>query len=136
MKPIALFIVSLVLMSCTPEILKNDPQIKELNIQPPSWIQGTWAIKDPNVTADALKFTSDDFLKINENNEEISVLVGYKFIQLLGGTVTVQEYNQADQYILKFDYTDETLGSGGEDYTFIKSTSSELTWNGIIYTKI
>lgn len=130
-----IIIIFVGLFSCTKDDVEALAKNQNLSIHTPAWIQGTWMPKNATLNSLGLKFTSNDFLKIDGGNIESSVVDSYKQMQSFGTIVTKEEFSTPEEYTLEFFYKGDVIGIGGETYTFFKISASELNWKNIIYTK-
>lgn len=87
---------------------------------PPTWIKGTWS----STTSDPIKykFTDNDFIQINSGSE-MSNVAYLKQIKSLGGTVSVDETANENQY-----YFTMKMNGSNMTYQFKKVTATKLLW--------
>jgi hypothetical protein len=120
--------------SCSPE---EQEKINALGINPPSWMQGTWIVKDEALGEFGLKFTETSFIKIEEDGTEINVMSSYVFLQVLGSDVNVEEYITTNNYAIK-------VSTAFSDYwyRFTNISIEEISWDNynlstesVIYVK-
>jgi hypothetical protein len=127
MKAKYFFMLFIFFVSCSKEGLEN---INSISINPPSWIQGTWTIEDEANGRKNLKFTSSDFVEIDEDNIETSVISTYQFMQILGVEVSIKEVITTSQYVIDINYgTSLFFGEGREIYIFSKISDTAMSWD-------
>lgn len=131
MKKIYLKVLVLVfiLNGCSSDDNSNNSPIQ---INPPSWIQGTWLIEGSSTTF-GWRFTSNDVINI-QNGAEISERGQLEFVLEAGQSASTSEVKTDTQYILTANY------SAGQTTvkSFTKISSTEISWDetpGVIYVK-
>ena len=133
MKTNLILFFMLLFFSCSPE---EQERIDALGINPPSWIQGTWTLKDEVSGKRGLKFTNKSFFTIDEDGNETNVMLSYVILQGLGEDVTVEEYVGSNTYAIKAAYSSDTW------YRFTRISNEEISWDdrpplgeSVIYVK-
>lgn len=121
MKKILYLFSILLFVSCSSSDDSNDGNSL---INPPNWIQGTWAQinEDPYIEIPFCKFKSDDFCTITSSTD-ICIKLSLEASQLAGGSVDVNETISPTQYKLSYSI------SGFEtSHHFIKISDSEIEY--------
>lgn len=121
MKKLILSMLIVFFNSCSPE---EQEKIDALKINPPSWIQGTWDAKDEGTNIIGLKFTSNSFIKIEEDGTESNVMLAYAILQGLGTDVTIEEFKSNSTYAIKASTVSSVVW-----YRFTKIASTEISWD-------
>jgi len=121
MKGVVIFALIIIFSSCSPE---EQEKIDSLGINPPSWIQGSWILKDEASGEFGLKFTESSFIKIDEDGTEINVMLSYVILQGLGNDVTVEEFMATNSYAIKV-----STGYSDDWYRFTYASSEEISWD-------
>ena len=123
MKKLIFVLVTLLTLSCS----KSDDKTSTSNdFNPPSWIQGTWGIRDNdlNTTTKLFRFTNDDYIIIASPFEQ-----SYKGlisqIRSTGGTASVTESISPTNYSFTANITTSTAISNS--FTYIIANS--IKWN-------
>lgn len=121
LKSLIFFMLIIVFHSCSQDEIEK---ANSLDINPPSWIQGTWVAKDKVLGNVRLKFTDTNFLKIDEDGVETNVMFAYVLLQGLGDEVTVEEIKLQNHYAIKI-----STGYSDHWYRFTKFESGEMSWD-------
>lgn len=120
---IAICLSFLFISSCGGHDEDSSTQVTPQDAQyfhPPAWIKGTWS----STGSDPIKykFTDNDFISILANSET-SNSAKLKEIKNLGGTVSVEEIANDNQY-----YFTMKMNNSNTTYQFKKVTSTQLLW--------
>lgn len=93
--------------------------------------------KDNTLGHVGLKFTENSFVKIEEDETEVYVMLSYIILKGLGTDVTVEEFFSTNNYAIKAS----TIQSD-DWYRFTKFSSQEISWDNynlstepVIYVK-
>lgn len=119
-----IFLVSLffILISCSNS--ENNPTTNS-TISPPSWIQGTWMGTDlnGNISSFGFRFTSDDFLLLNANQD-------FSFKQSIAQTISTGGNASVIQNISENSYgINCTIISVSYSYSFTRVSSTVIEYN-------
>lgn len=120
MKKISIFLLLAFVSSCSssPDNSSNNSSSNS-NINPPSWIQGTW-IQDGGTGG--YKFTSNDFILVGSSSQT-SFANAVTQTKATGGNASVIETITSNSYNI-----DITIGIRTDSYYFNKITTTKIEW--------
>ncbi|WP_144782207.1 hypothetical protein [Dokdonia sp. Hel_I_63] len=111
----------------------GDSQDSQIQINPPSWIQGTWLIENTVTNGSGFRFTTNDVILLQPALEisqrgQLEIFIGS------GQDVSTNEEFSEDTYKLTSNFP------AGQTtvFSFTRVSETEITWNAIgngVYTK-
>ena len=120
MKKISILLLLALVCSCSKSDDSDTTNSKSIN--PPTWIHGTWLLKDSSVNS-GFKFTSDDFCTVIFTSSACNK----EAINLYKGT---QIFTNVKEEITNSTYSIEiTIGSGTTYYEFEKVSATSISAN-------
>lgn len=111
----------------------NDKNTSEIQINPPSWIQGKWLLPDSTVGESGWRFTNNDFIIIQVNTE-LSQRNQLQQFSNNGQEVSASDTSSENSYSVVLN----SIGGQSTTYSFSKISDNEITWDTVansIYTK-
>ncbi len=120
-KLVFLLLMMLAISSCS-----TDNEKITSNLNPPSWIQGTWLVKGSTNGSVGVRFTDDDIVLI-QNFLETSQKKLINQSRDLGQEVLVNEDKSNEYYSVRLDFEN----GQNVNLSFTKISDSEITWNQV-----
>lgn len=126
-----LAILCIALSSCSSD--DDSSSNSQIQINPPSWIQGTWLLEGSLIGDSGWRFTSNDFIIIQASNE-ISQREQLETFLESGQDVSANDESTETTYKItsNFPAGQTTI------YSFTKISDTEISWDTVsnsVYTK-
>jgi len=117
-KLLSIFCFSLLLFSCSSSDDDSNSQ-SQSSINPPTWIQGTWLLEEPNPTS-GFRFANDDFCIVLPSQQSC-FKESINLTNNSGGTTNVTEEITDNSYSIEI-----ALGGQIVYYEFERISSTEI----------
>ena len=133
MKQNAFFYLLVILFSFSCSTDDGDSQDSQIQINPPSWIQGTWLIENTVTNGYGFRFTTNDIVLL-QPSIEISQRGQLEIFTGSGQDVSTSEEFSEDNYKL----TSNIPAGQTTVFSFTRVSETEISWNAIsngVYTK-
>lgn len=123
-KNISIILISLfLLMSCSSDDNGNSNS-SAIQINPPSWIQGTWLLESSIIGESGWRFTSNDFIII-QTGVEISQRGQLETFLEAGQDVSASDKSTD----ITYKVTSNFLAGQTTIYSFTKISDTEISWD-------